>query len=391
MSAFNEEQATAISTVTQVAATLSFLGSLGIVATYLLLPRVQRFSYRIVAWLSMSDLFSSLAYFVHAPTPFVTLVPPYDAGCIAGAVMSQIFDLATFIWTVAVSLTVYMVLVRQSSATELRTAEIVFHAVGWGVPVLFASIAGGVGAYGDSGTWCWITSQFQALRLVLFYIPLILCIIAVGVIAYLMHRGVPGSDSIKASQKPLVLRRVNLFFGLFFVLRIFSIINRFQQLAAPPGSPPVFVLSLLHAIFSPIQGFANSLVYGYNRLVQTEYALLCARWWGSDARAGHGEVSTENPMGRSFSKELRGLNALERQRRASAQSAVAIGVWSPGSSPSGVGAAASGEPRSPLSNVFGGHVSARLAGDGGPVSAPPLPGRGGEIELTEIKGSADSS
>lgn len=286
---FNTAEATAITTVTLVSASLSFLGSLFIIVTYLALPRVQRFSYRVIAWLSVADCFSSLSYFIHDPTPFVALQEPFSASCLISAGLSQLMDVATFCWTVAVSTTVYLVLIRRASPQTLQLAERLFHGINWGVPLLMMIIAASVGSFGDAGTWCWIRPEFQALRMLLFYVPLMVCMLAVFGVVLLMRRDIEASTSLKPEQKPLVLRRMYIFCAVFFILRIFSIVNRMQQLAASPGSEPVFALSLLHATFSPLQGFANSLVYGLNRLVVTEYSLVWARCRGREAVSGHGE------------------------------------------------------------------------------------------------------
>ena len=57
-------------------------------------------------------------------------------------------------------------------------------------------------------------------------------------------------------------RRIRLYIAVFFLVRMWSVINRLQNWANPEA--PSFALYLLHSIFSPLQGFCNSLVYGCN-------------------------------------------------------------------------------------------------------------------------------
>ncbi|KAA0151411.1 hypothetical protein FNF29_04610 [Cafeteria roenbergensis] len=315
MSGPREAEAATLSALTLVAASLSFVGSVAIVITYLSLRRVQRLSYRVIAWLAAADCMASMAYFVHEPSPLVTLAPPYSASCIAGAALSQFMDVATFLWTVCVSITVYMVLVRQASAPQLQAMERWFHVVCWGVPAVFLAATWESGAFGDAGLWCWITDAFPGLRLGLYYAPLLVCIVAVAVMMVLIRRGVQGSSAVTPAQKPLVMRRILVFFALFLGLRLPSLANRIQQLSAGPGAEPVFVLSLLHATFSPLQGFANALVYGFNRLVVTEYRVVIARCRGTAAENSHGEAHARTGSGvharLSIELNKRHRNALE--------------------------------------------------------------------------------
>ena len=53
------------------------------------------------------------------------------------------------------------------------------------------------------------------------------------------------------------------YLGSFLFIRCWAIFNRVQNWAYP-GSP-VFALAFAQALFSPLQGFCNSLVYGVNK------------------------------------------------------------------------------------------------------------------------------
>ena len=70
------------------------------------------------------------------------------------------------------------------------------------------------------------------------------------------------------SNNPLAFR-LRLYLLAFICTKLFSVINRVQNIA--DNDNPIFALYLLQALFEPFTGFANALVYGANRMVIKEY------------------------------------------------------------------------------------------------------------------------
>ena len=104
---FSVGEAGAIKVVTLISATLSVLGSAFIIFSYLFFEDLQTFQMRLIAFLSVADLFGSLSYLFgagHAPNQC-------DIGfsCTLTASMSQFFDLATFLWTTCIALNIFLV------------------------------------------------------------------------------------------------------------------------------------------------------------------------------------------------------------------------------------------------------------------------------------------
>jgi len=62
-----------------------------------------------------------------------------------------------------------------------------------------------------------------------------------------------------------VLGSVNLL--IFAISKFPGLINRFQNIISDNA---IFVLFLLQAIFNPLQGFANSIVYGMRKALRNE-------------------------------------------------------------------------------------------------------------------------
>ena len=67
-----------------------------------------------------------------------------------------------------------------------------------------------------------------------------------------------GSEEAKQSTN-LVIMRTSLYLGVFVCIWFFGLLNRILSFAS---GKPVLATSVLHAMFVPLQGFLNSLVYG---------------------------------------------------------------------------------------------------------------------------------
>ena len=72
-----------------------------------------------------------------------------------------------------------------------------------------------------------------------------------------------------SSAKNNIIKRLTMYIIVFMFIRVWSVINRFQNLANP--NAPVYALYVLHSIFSPLQGLCNALVYGVNKTLLSEY------------------------------------------------------------------------------------------------------------------------
>ena len=68
--------------------------------------------------------------------------------------------------------------------------------------------------------------------------------------------------------KNAIIRRLKLYLVVFLITRIPSITNRVAEMVSQEST---FVLILLHAIFSPLQGFLNALIYGMNKKITRQW------------------------------------------------------------------------------------------------------------------------
>mmetsp|Transcript_6729 Transcript_6729/g.19606 ORF Transcript_6729/g.19606 Transcript_6729/m.19606 type:complete len:436 (-) Transcript_6729:282-1589(-) len=141
-------------------ATLSVCG-----ASSLLIDRVRhpepwtRPARRLLFWLTLTDLFTAIAYMLPSPPS-----EGNSAMCQSQAIIGMFFPIASFCWTDCIALYVYLVMFHLNSRSRLLTNPkrmfFWFHVVSWGVAAvctLTVALTGHAGR-GDlvDASWCWI-------------------------------------------------------------------------------------------------------------------------------------------------------------------------------------------------------------------------------------------
>ena len=215
----------ALKAVTIVSAVLSVLGSLFIVATWLLQrgTRAGRgLGLHVIFFLSISDLLSSLVRHafplcVWSCVHHVSLslaVPPHvqqvfivdglsptgelyscsggsDAVaplCTADAAGAQFFGLATVLWTGCIAVGLHLGVLRRSKLALQQPTKLLWrmHFGVWSSSALALIIMFAANTLGPTGQWCWVRLDAYWAMLVFYYIPLI------AVFAYSMcaHGGI---------------------------------------------------------------------------------------------------------------------------------------------------------------------------------------------------------
>ena len=145
---------------------------------------------------------------------------------------------------------------------------------------------------GDAGNWCWIKHDHQIERWFCYYIPLIIVMI-INIASYChINKAI---KSLNMQNQNVIIHRMVLYVGAFLFIRSWSVLNRFVELI--DGNVGVFPLMFLHSLFSPIQGVANALVYGFNKKLKAHYYnLCCSRKAGIGSRVIVNEDTVENPV-----------------------------------------------------------------------------------------------
>mmetsp|Transcript_11269 Transcript_11269/g.14701 ORF Transcript_11269/g.14701 Transcript_11269/m.14701 type:complete len:307 (+) Transcript_11269:150-1070(+) len=281
---FTEAQTLAIKVSTFTFAGLSIVGSFMIIFSYWYFHSLRTFPYKLIVFLSVANLFSSVGYFLGeiGLKDFDEVECNNNAGCIISAAMTQFFDVANFLWTSIIAFNIHSVIVK-GKGRVVEYWEKYYHWVAWGGSGFLALVVAIFQGYGDAGIWCWIVEDKVWLRFLCYYLPLLLVMTYNIIICLIIMRAVRDS-----SQEAMVNFRLRLYVLVFVFVRIWSILDRMQNVL---GDSPVFPLALLHSIFSPMQGIANALVYGCNYQVVQQYR-YCLRRRGE----GFGEGSEDGAL-----------------------------------------------------------------------------------------------
>eukprot|EP01147_Barroeca_monosierra_P007733 gene7733-7731_t len=258
---FSHEQCEVIIYTRIACAALSLIGCATILFSIWLYRKQRNFAQRLVMWLTVAATFDSIPYF------FGTQHPPNDAFCDIQAFWVSVFDWVVLLWICALTFYLHMLIIQGRDTARYERG---YHLIVWGLPLIPAVIPLAFQAYAPAGAWCWIVETQVLMRFVLWYIPMLILLIGIGISYAMMYRRLRYDTMIfKGSHENAVqeefesheenIRTLRWYPVVYVVLAIFSIINRIQNAVHP--SRPIFALYLLHSFSSPLQGVFNAFVY----------------------------------------------------------------------------------------------------------------------------------
>lgn len=241
-------------TITTFGSILSILSALFIFLSYLWYPSLQSFPYKLIVSLTLSDAFTCAAY----------IIGMHPASCHVQAGMIQFFSVASVLWTGCFAFNVYQVLVCGNATVDRWEAR--YHLFVWGMSAVLLFINLFLNSFSRGFLYCWISSEFSYLRILTWYVPLITTMIFNAVIYLRISRSLANQADIEAR---LVNIRLMQYIGLFVFAHMWALFNRVQNWISPEY--PIFFLYCMQAIFSPLQGFFDSCLYGVNYEVRKHY------------------------------------------------------------------------------------------------------------------------
>eukprot|EP00743_Colponemidia_sp_Colp-15_P003637 GILK01003926.1.p1 GENE.GILK01003926.1~~GILK01003926.1.p1 ORF type:complete len:317 (-),score=26.39 GILK01003926.1:333-1283(-) len=263
-----ESQLETLTIVNMAASALSLVGSSFIIFCYWYFKNLRRFAFKLVFILACSDAAYEIANLLGDPADGSGL-------CYVQAVLVSYFGLTSVLWSGVIAYTVYETVISQNGHVSVRIKA--FHIFVWTTAFILTALPFTTNSYGSAGSWCWISNDQGNIsvtwRLVQFYIPLWITF-AFNTTVYIrivqVMRSLFGRQQsmLESRQKEMkVLRRLRLYPLVLVVCWISGTVNRIQNFIAPDH--PIFVLYLLHILFGSLQGFFNSLVYGFTASVKT--------------------------------------------------------------------------------------------------------------------------
>ncbi|KAI8812334.1 hypothetical protein BJ742DRAFT_54450 [Cladochytrium replicatum] len=272
MSGLTAEQIGTLHPIVQASAVLSFAGSLFIIVTYLFVDSFRRPSNRIVFYMSWGDLIGSIGTFLASwPTQW-----GIRSVCTAQGWMMNTFLLSANLWSACLALQVLLATRKGTTPEKLQSYERWFHIFSWGIPIALSTILLFIApdVYGDATFWCWIVPQYTTYRLFFFYVWLwVVFVFNLGVymwVGYVLMRThqrvqklAPGGNNSgkwtpSAGMRTYAIKTSFFILG-FFINWLWGSVNRIQNFLEPGKA--IYVLFVLHGIFTPLQGFINFLAY----------------------------------------------------------------------------------------------------------------------------------
>ena len=138
---------------------LSLLGSFLIMFTYIRFKDLRTVSRHVVVCIAISDLMSSLSSC--AGLSISPKLYRQNVRCVIQAFFGATFILSSFLWTMFLAITLYVVIVKQNTDLAERLIFPWFHFIGWCLPLVLNVIAVSLNKLGNTGDfetagWCWI-------------------------------------------------------------------------------------------------------------------------------------------------------------------------------------------------------------------------------------------
>ena len=268
LSASQQDTLTVLSAVFS---TFSVLGSSLIIASYVLFPNLRKFSFKLVLWLSVSDLFNQAQSYFGSPVD-------RHIQCQLQAAGMQFWSVGSFLWTAAIAFVLRSTVIEKRADIEGHYKKM--HIIIWSTAALTMLVP--CWKYGPSGSWCWIEAddlEGKILRFVCYYFPLWFTIgynsfCYVSVIKFLkrvqlLANSMRDGSASQPRFEMKAISRLGWYPSILIITHTFGTINRIQNWIEPHR--PLFFLYVLHVVTSSSMGMLNCIAYGVNQSVRTAW------------------------------------------------------------------------------------------------------------------------
>ncbi|GME34570.1 putative g-protein coupled receptor protein [Neofusicoccum parvum] len=170
------DEARTYESVSRAASTLSIASTVFVVATFAAFPCFRKPINRLIIYASIGNVLLNVGSIIS-----VSGTPARGASsdlCRFQGFFMQMFMPADAMWTLSMATNVYLTFFRKYDANDLRSLEMRYVAINYGVWFIPAAIylildMSPVHShiYGDATIWCWISHDFEWVRFAFFYIP----------------------------------------------------------------------------------------------------------------------------------------------------------------------------------------------------------------------------
>lgn len=263
------------------ASALSFAGSAFIVLCYVLFRELRKFSFKLIFYLALSDMFCSLFNILGDPGKGFL--------CYTRGYTTHFVCVASFLWTTTIAFTLHRTVVRHK--TDVEELGAIFHLYVWGTSLVMTIIPSIGDGYGQVGAWCLVQTTPRAtkvLQFITFYAPLWGAILFNGFTYFQVNRmlnnatriAVGMSDrqqQVDSSVDMKALNRWSYYPLILIGSWTFATLNRVHDFMEPHQN--IFWLSFLDVGTASLMGLFNSIAYGLNASVRRTLQEKIDLWW----------------------------------------------------------------------------------------------------------------
>ena len=268
---------------------LSIFGCIFIIILYIKYPNLQKLPFRLIFYLTISDLGTSLAFSI----PYMT---SYYLCQIQGGMISY-FTLSSVLWCACLAHAISTTVLK---GIDIDSFEKHYCIIGFIIPLLTLFVLIDIHNYNVASGWCWIYQDKNpsdeyyrqvSYRLVTFYVPLFIVLIYIFVQYIKVIHAIKDSLIYSTSRKEVsekMILKLRLYPLILFFSQLPVIVIRFMSFFR---TEPEWYIVLIAGTGTSLNGFLNSIVYGLTQEIKHEIFKACCMKKGSEMLS---LVSNEN-------------------------------------------------------------------------------------------------
>jgi hypothetical protein len=178
-----------ISVIERLCSALSLFGCAFIALTFLGSTSFRKPINRLVFYASIGNVFTNVATLIarsaipHTSSFLCQFQAFLIQMCVVNTLFPALADLgnrfmpADACWAFAMALNIWLTFYRKYDAERIRRLEIIYFVLCYGIPFvpaftyIWLETESKGRLYGNAVSWCWVSSEWDLLRLVTFYVP----------------------------------------------------------------------------------------------------------------------------------------------------------------------------------------------------------------------------
>lgn len=266
---------------------LSLLGSLFIIFSYFKFARLRKFAFKLICYLSVSDLMFSIAGFLI----FNDADEVSSHFCAFQGFALYYSSISTVFWTACIAYSLQSIVLRNNREIEKSEKKLLF--VGYVLPIVLAMIPLITYDYGpssfitdDKKRWCGIIRIMDKegnievrgviLDWVCRFVPILLCFMFNAYMYFRVRRFFEGLE-FRSDLKDIIKNKIKYFplipifcWSIEIVLRILEIIYMDRDKGIF-NHQYIVVIDYMDSVFEKSHGLLNALVYGFTQYVREEW------------------------------------------------------------------------------------------------------------------------